>query len=236
MVGVSGFTGALAVPVPVIVVAAIAVVVVAVIAVVVIAIVAAAAAAIAAVLVAATAISGAGDTRISGNIGELSTIGDGATGIGGAAAGGRKSGTHAERNSTGGTNGQVSGKHLGVAPLELIMGVRLISDGWANKTNLALEQSVELGVFGSLLAVEDGEGVGGVTRLLRKDLRERNKLGVVFERLGKIDHVVGGVLVVARITSSEEGCEGCDGNLVALRTTTGGSLIGEIISKAIDAK
>lgn len=112
-----------------------------------------------------------------------------------------------ERNRTGAANGHVAYKQLRIDALKL-----------------ALEQPVELCVLRGLLAVRNGEGVGGVTRLLDEHLRERDHVGVVLERLCEIDHLVSGILLVAVAPSREEGRESGLGEGVALVSATSSEL------------
>jgi hypothetical protein len=59
-----------------------------------------------------------------------------------------------------------------------------------------------------------------VSRLLAKDLCSCDHRGRV-ELLGKIHHVVRGVLLITCTSTSKEGTEGVDSNGVALRGTPG---------------
>lgn len=105
---------------------------------------------------------------------------------------------------------------------------------------LALEDPGKFRVPWCLLAVGHAEGVGlrygkhkvdrsirgcgnrtyAVSRLLAKDLCSCDHIGRV-ERLGKIHHVIRGVLLVTCTCSSKEGTKGVDSNGVALRGTAG---------------
>lgn len=81
---------------------------------------------------------------------------------------------------------------------------------------LALEEPVQLLVLRCLLAIRDGERVGGVAWLLDEDLRELDHVGVVVECLGEVDHLITRVLLIAGTSRCEEGCERGDRDWVAL--------------------
>lgn len=59
-----------------------------------------------------------------------------------------------------------------------------------------------------------------VARLLNKYLSERNHGRVVIKLLGKIDHGICGILLVAGSRGSEEGAEGRHRGRVALFTSS----------------
>jgi hypothetical protein len=83
---------------------------------------------------------------------------------------------------------------------------------------LALEKAGELGVVGGLLAVRDTQRRGCVAGLLDKDLGELDHGWITVERMGEIDHVVGGILLIARSRGSKKGAKRSDCNWVALFT------------------
>ena len=59
-----------------------------------------------------------------------------------------------------------------------------------------------------------------VARLLYEDLRELDHVYVAVERVGKINHRVRGILLLARPSSSKESREGCNGDRVASLSST----------------
>jgi hypothetical protein len=60
--------------------------------------------------------------------------------------------------------------------------------------------------------------------LLDKDLGELDHGWIAVERMGEIDHVVGGILLIARPRGSKKGAKRSDCNWVALFTAPSGIL------------
>lgn len=89
---------------------------------------------------------------------------------------------------------------------------------------LALEQTRELAVLWSLLAIWDLERVGRVAGLLNEYLGELDHVCIVVQRVGEVNHLVPSVLLVARTGRGQEGRKGGLGERVALLTTSGGKL------------
>ena len=92
-----------------------------------------------------------------------------------------------------------------------------------NAGELTLKEAVKLRIFGSLLTVWDGDGIGGVSRLLSKDLSESDHLGAL-ELLRKIDHTISSILLFARACCSKKGCERCNRDRVTTLATSSGRL------------
>jgi len=88
-------------------------------------------------------------------------------------------------------------------------------------SKLALEEAVKLGIPWRSLAVRYALRCWCVPRLLDKDLRELDNVGVVSESLGQIDHVVCLVLLIAWTSSSKKSAERSNGLRITLLTTTG---------------
>lgn len=85
-------------------------------------------------------------------------------------------------------------------------------DGGVVTFELALEQTVEFGILGGLLAVLHALRGGRVAGLLSENLGKFDDIGIVLEGLGEVDHIVGSVLLIASLCSGKEGCEGVDGD------------------------
>ena len=98
--------------------------------------------------------------------------------------------------------------------------LEITNKGILRALELTLEQPVQLGVLWRLLAVRNGKRVGGVARLLDKDLRKLDHVGVVVELLCEIDHLVGCVLLVAGTCRREQSHEGSLGDWLALISST----------------
>ena len=96
-----------------------------------------------------------------------------------------------------------------------------------NTGELTLKEAVKLRIFGSLPTVGDGDGIGGVSRLLNKDLSESDHLRAL-ELLRKIDHAVSGILLFARASRSKKGCERCNRDRVTTLATSRGHLMTRI--------
>lgn len=171
------------------------------------------------------------DTRVRGDGRQLRPVGNAALLVRGAALRRAHGRAHAERDRARLPDGDVADELR-----------------WVRALELALEEPVELRVLRRRLAVRHGqrrglhaganrisirmdmnvvgEGAYGVARLLREELRELDHVRVALERLGEVDHRVGGVLLVARARGGEEGPECGHGRGVALFATAGGVLSG----------
>jgi hypothetical protein len=66
---------------------------------------------------------------------------------------------------------------------------------------------------------DGGEYTYRVPGLLNEYLSEADHVSVVLKSLGKVDHFIGGILLVAILARSEKGREGHLGNYVALGCT-----------------
>lgn len=89
------------------------------------------------------------------------------------------------------TSVQPKWNRLGIAPNRDIAS----EDRIVHALELALEQTVELGVLRCLLAVFDGETVWCIARLLSVDLGKADHLRIVGELLREGDEVICGILL-----------------------------------------
>jgi hypothetical protein len=86
---------------------------------------------------------------------------------------------------------------------------------------LALEEPIELLITRRLLAVLDAEGIGGVARLLGKDLGKFDHIRRV-QFLGEVHHRVGIILLVASTCAGEKRAKGGDSDGIALLAASRG--------------
>jgi hypothetical protein len=115
--------------------------------------------------------------------------------------------------------------------------------GKVRSSELAVEESVELCILRRLLAIRDlqpvglqtvarcqgkkvsgNDGDGGestyrIPRLLNEYLSQADHLRVILKSLGKVDHFIRSILLVAILACSEKGCECGLRNWVALAST-----------------
>jgi hypothetical protein len=133
---------------------------------------------------------------------ELLAVWDGSLRVSGARPRGVDGRVQSQRNSACSSNGNTANE-------DLLVGTR----------KLALEETFELCVLGSLLAVRNGHGIGRVARLLSKDLSKFDRVRVVFELLGLVNHCVCRVLLLARSRRGKKRAESLYGDRVAILST-----------------
>ena len=145
------------------------------------------------------------ETWVLGGVGQLAAVGNSTAGICGATPGSLQ-------------RRQAEGHRTGCACLESTVESILCS------LELALEETIELAVSRSLLAVGNLGRVRGVAGLLSEDLGELDHVGVVVELLRQVDHLISSILLIARSSGSEKGHESRLRDGVALLGSPGGSL------------